>query len=159
MKGISMKTTIFRRVAAGVAVAFSFLTIVEGSQVLLGMTRPEYIVLTPLLIYNVIMGVVGLVAGAALWLNRRWALTLTAIIGAAHVVVLLAVGAMYLSGGAVALHSVRAMIMRSVVWLAIVWVAWKTVKASSATPDALQQTGLVRETETAEATQRPHRPH
>jgi len=136
-----MKTTMVRRIAAAVASAFSFASIVEGSGVLLGLSHPDYVVLTPLLIYNVIMGVVGLVAGAALWLNRRWALTVTAIIGAAHVIVLLVVGAVFLSGGAVALHSVRAMTVRSVIWLAIVWGAWKTVTTPSATPDTMCDTG------------------
>ena len=96
---------------------------------LLGNSHPDYVVLPSLLKDNVIMGVIGLVAGAALWLNRRWALTLTTIIGAAHVIVLLVVGTMYLPGGAVALHSVQAMTIRSVIWLAIVWVAWKTRSA------------------------------
>ena len=117
--------------AAGVAVVFGLLTVVEGSLVLLGISHPDYVVLQPLLIYNVIMGVIGLVAGAALWLNRRWALTLAIIIGAAHVIVLLVVGMMYLSGEAVALHSVRAMTVRSVIWLAIVWMAWMARRAET----------------------------
>ncbi|MEO8168778.1 MAG: hypothetical protein ABI623_11055, partial [bacterium] len=93
-----MKTNIMRRIAAGVAIAFSLLTITEGSQVLLGISHPDYVVLPWLLIYNVIMGVVGLVSGVALWLNGRWARTLVASIGVAHVVVLLVIGLMYLSG-------------------------------------------------------------
>ncbi len=133
-----MKKAIFGRIAAGVAVSFSLLSVVDGSQVFLRISHPDYVVLPPLLIYNVIMGVIGLVSGAGLWLNRRWALTLTTIIGAAHVIVLLVVGTMYLSGGAVALHSVRAMTVRSVIWLAIVWIAWKTRSADTpqqATPE------------------------
>ncbi len=40
------------------------------------------------------------------------------------------VGVIYFSNGAVALHSVEAMSIRSVVWLAIVWVVWKTDKTN-----------------------------
>lgn len=136
-----MRITLFRRAAAGVAAAFSLLTITEGSRVLLGVTQPDYVVLTPLLIYNVIMGVVGCIAGAALWLNRRHARILTATLGAAHVIVLLIAEAMFLSGGPVALHSVQAMTMRAVIWTAIAWVTWKTVKASAVTPDTVRHAG------------------
>lgn len=123
-----MNKTIYKKIAASVAVVFSLLTIVEGTQVLLGITQPEYVVLTPLLIYNVLMGFVGLFAGIALWRNLGWALKLTTLVVAAHIIVLLTVGVIYLSGGAVASHSVNAMVIRSVIWAAITLVAWKTGK-------------------------------
>ena len=129
MKGITMNKTIYKKIAASVAVVFSILSIIEGAQVLWGMTQTEYIMLTPLLLYNVAMGVVGVFVGIALWLNHRWALLLTTIVAAAHLTVLLVVGVLYFSGGAVAMHSVQAMSIRSVVWLAIAWVAWKTSKS------------------------------
>ena len=65
----TLNKNVFIKIAAVVAVLFSLLTVVEGLQVLLGITNPEYIVLTPLLIYNVIMGFVGLFAGIVLWRN------------------------------------------------------------------------------------------
>ena len=126
MKGTTMYKTIYKKIAAGVAVVFSLLTIVEGTQVLLGITQPEYVVLTPLLVYNVTMGVVGIFAGVALWINYGWSLKLTMIVVAAHLIVLLIVAAIYLAGGAVASHSVNAMVIRSVIWAAITLVAWKT---------------------------------
>ncbi len=121
-----MNKTIYKKIAAGVAVVFSLLTIVEGTQVLLGITQPEYVVLTPLLIYNVLMGFVGLFAGVVLWINYGWSLRLTTMVVAAHLIVLLIVGVIYLSDGAVASHSVNAMVIRSVIWAAITLVAWKT---------------------------------
>jgi len=123
-----MNKTIYKKIAAGVAVVFSLLTTIEGTQVLLGITQPEYVVLTPLLIYNVLMGIVGLFAGVVLWRNLGWALKLTTLVVAAHIIVLLTVGVIYLSGGAVASHSVNAMVIRSVIWAAITLVAWKTGK-------------------------------
>ncbi len=35
-----MNKTIYKKIAAGIAVVFSLLTIVEGTQVLLGITQP-----------------------------------------------------------------------------------------------------------------------
>lgn len=124
-----MKKGIYIKIAAGVAVLFSLLTIVEGTKVLLGITIPEYVVFTPLLVYNVTMGVVGLFVGTALWIFYRWSLKLTIIVAAAHFSVLLIVAAIYLIGGSISLHSVNAMIIRTVVWGAIVLVAWKTNQA------------------------------
>lgn len=123
-----MNKTIYKKIAASVAVVFSLLTIVEGTRVLLGITQPDYVVFAPLLVYNVTMGVVGVFAGVALWINYGWSLRLTKIVVAAHIIVLLTAGVIYLSGNAVALHSVNAMIVRSVVWVAITLVAWKTGK-------------------------------
>ncbi|HMN22936.1 MAG TPA: hypothetical protein PKE38_00485 [Ignavibacteriaceae bacterium] len=122
-----MKKNIYRKIAAVVAVVFSLLIIVEGSQVLLGITQHEYIVFTPLLIYNILMGLVGLIAGIMLWLNRKKAFMLTKLIVAAHLIVLLIVGVMYFSSNAVALHSLQAMGIRVVIWLIITLVAWKTI--------------------------------
>lgn len=130
MKGMTMNKTIYKKIAASVAVVFSLLTIVEGTQVLLGITQPDYVVLTPLLIYNVIMGIVGLFVGVMILVNHCKALLLTSIVIAAHLLVLLIVGVIYFSNGTVALHSVKAMSIRSVVWLAIVWVVWKTDKTN-----------------------------
>jgi hypothetical protein len=121
-----MNKAIYKKIAALLAAAFSLLTIVEGAQVLLGITQPDYVVHTPLLIYNVLMGFAGLFAGAVLWINHGWSLRLTTMVVAAHLIVLLIVGVIYLSDGAVASHSVNAMVIRSVIWAAITLVAWKT---------------------------------
>lgn len=126
MKGITINKTIYKKIAASVAIVLSILSITEGSQVLLGITQMEYIVLKPLLIYNVAMGGVGVLVGIALWLNHRWALLLTTIVAAAHITVLLVVGVLYFSGGAAAMHSVQAMSIRVVVWLVIALLVWKS---------------------------------
>jgi uncharacterized protein YacL len=120
-----MNKTIYKKIAALVAVVFSLLTIVEGAQVLLGITQPDYVVHTPLLIYNVVMGFVGLLVGVVLWINHGWSLRLTTMVVGAHIIVLLIVGVIYLSGVAIALHSVNAMAIRSAIWAAITLVAWK----------------------------------
>lgn len=121
-----MKKNIYRKIAAAVAVVFSLLTIVEGSQVLLGITQHEYIVFTPLLIYNILMGLAGFIAGIMIWLNRKKAFMITKLILAAHLIVLLIVGVIYFSSNVVAMHSVQAMSIRVIIWLIIALVSWKT---------------------------------
>lgn len=120
-----MNKTIFSKIAATVALLFSLLTIVEGSQVLLGVTQHEYIVFTPLIIYNVAMAIVGLFVAGMIWINHKKALTNTSIVTALHLIVLIVVAVIFISDGPVAMHSLQAMTIRSVVWLAITLVTWK----------------------------------
>lgn len=120
-----MNKTIFIKIAASVVILFSFLTIVEGSQILLGITQQEYIVFTPLLIYNIAMAIVGLLVGVLIWLNHKKALINTSIVTVLHLIVLIVVAVIFISDGSVAMHSVQAMTIRSVVWLAITLVTWK----------------------------------
>ncbi|MBK7631264.1 MAG: hypothetical protein IPJ23_11300 [Ignavibacteriales bacterium] len=125
-----MNKTFFFKIAAIVAVLFSLLTIVEGSQVLLGLTQHDYIVFTPLLIYNVVIGIVGLFVGVLIWVNHKKALMLTSIVTILHLTVLIIVAVIFISDGPVSMHSVQAMTIRSAIWLAITLVTWKTNKSS-----------------------------
>lgn len=125
-KEFTMERTIFRKISAIVAVIFSLLGTAEGLQVLLGMTQPDYIVLLPLLYYNVTMGIVGIFVGMAIWLNSHRAVFLTFTTIAAHFVVWLIVGVIFLLYGGVAEHSVAAMSLRLIVWLVIAWIILKT---------------------------------
>ncbi len=125
-----MNKTIFNKLDATVAVLFSFLTIAEGSQVLLGISQQKYIVFTPLLIYNIAMGIVGIFVGAAIWLNHKKALMLTSIVTVLHLIVLIVVLLLYVSNATVAIHSVQAMTIRTAVWLAITTVFWKTNRSN-----------------------------
>lgn len=125
-----MNKTFFNKTAAIVAVLFSLLTIVEGSQVLLGLTQHDYIVFTPLLIYNVVMGIVGLIVGVLIWVNHKKALMPTSIVTVLHLTVLIIAAVIFISDGPVSMHSVKAMTIRSAIWLAITLVTWKTNKSS-----------------------------
>lgn len=124
-----MNKTIFIKIVATVAVLFSLLTIVEGSQVLLGLTQHDYIVFTPLLIYNVAMGIVGLFVGVLIWVSHKKALMLTSTVTVLHLTVLIIVAVIFISDGPVSMHSVKAMTIRSAVWLAITLLTWKTNKS------------------------------
>jgi hypothetical protein len=124
-----MKKDIYKKIAAIIAIIFSLLTIVEGSQVLLGITHPEFVVLTPLLIYNVIMGIIGLLVSGTIWLNHNKVMAFTIIVLIAHLSVLVVVGGIYMLSNAVALHSVQAMIIRVIVWFVIVLIIRFTNRA------------------------------
>ncbi|MBK7379090.1 MAG: hypothetical protein IPJ03_08795 [Ignavibacteriales bacterium] len=120
-----MKKTI-RIISAIIAILFSLLTIVEGSKVLLGITNQDYTVFTPLLIYNVIMGIVGLSVGGAIWFNHKKVFTSTKIVLIMHSIVLVIVITLYLLSNVVAMHSVQAMIIRVIVWVVISILVWKS---------------------------------
>lgn len=114
-----MKINLYKIIAAVVAIIFSFLTVAEGSKVLLGITVQDYTVFTPLLVYNVIMGIVGLFVGVAIWVNHKKAMAFIKIVLIMHMAVFVIVTLLYLFSDVVAMHSVQAMIIRVVVWVII----------------------------------------
>ncbi len=114
-----MKTNLYKITASGLAITFSFLTVTEGSMVLLGITIQDYKVFLPLLVYNVIMGVVGLFVGAAIWVNHKKAIATIKMLLIIHSAVFVIVSVLYLYSDVVAMHSVQAMIIRVVVWVVI----------------------------------------
>ncbi|MFA3781467.1 hypothetical protein ABRY23_00210 [Melioribacteraceae bacterium 4301-Me] len=120
-----MKINLRRIAAVLVTTIFSLLTIAEGSKVLLGITVQDYKVFKPLLVYNVILGVVGLFVGVAIWLNHTKAVVSIITVLIMHSAVLVIVIALYFLSNAVAIHSVQAMIVRVVVWLVIFILVWK----------------------------------
>lgn len=115
-----------------VALLISVATILEGMAVLTGVSQPEQIVLRWLVTYNVIAAFAGLTfllavlfrfssVFARLWkrFNISWP---AGIIALAHAVVLLALVFIYFTDGTVALKSIGAMSMRTVVWASVAFV-------------------------------------
>ncbi len=109
---------LMQNILALVAVVFGLVTIVSGSRVLLG-ADPGYIVFQPLLLFNTAMGFIYVGAGVAAWRNLARGRTTAGAIFALNLVVLAATAALYSSGDSVAIESVRAMTLRTVVWLAL----------------------------------------
>ncbi len=109
---------LMQNILALVAVVFGLVTIVSGSRVLLG-ADPGYIVFQPLLLFNTAMGFIYVGAGVAAWRNLARGRTMAGAIFALNLVVLAATAALYSSGDSVAIESVRAMTLRTVVWLAL----------------------------------------
>ncbi len=109
---------IIQTVLAGVAILFGLLTIFAGSRVLMGVD-PGYVVFRPLLIYNTIMGFVYVTAGLVIWRNTRMGMYLAFTILVLNLLVLGGIYYLYQQGSPVAVDSLRAMSVRTGVWLAI----------------------------------------
>jgi hypothetical protein len=108
--------------AAAIAGLFGIVTLFAGGRVLLG-SDPGYVVFRPLLIYNTIMGVVYLAAGITLWRNLILGKYAAGAIFLLNILVLFGIILVYRSGGAVAVDSLGAMTLRTVVWLVLFLVA------------------------------------
>jgi len=109
---------IIQSILALVAVLFGLATIFAGTRVLLGYD-PGYIVFRPLLIFNTAMGIVYVVAGLLAWYNLKQGMYLAATIFILNLVVLVAIYFLYTEGHSIAVESLRAMTLRTVVWFAL----------------------------------------
>ncbi len=107
------------RVASILAVALGLLSVGEGGRVLLGLTIPAYHVLPWLVWYNVAMGVVSVVAGVGMWMQRAWSISLSMNILTFHGIVFFGLIGMQLYGQAVAMTSIFAMMFRTFTWIVI----------------------------------------
>jgi len=105
-----------QRILALVAVLFGVVTIVAGTRVLLGFD-PGYLVYRPLLTYNTVMGFAYLGAGVLAWVNLRRGQHAAAAIFVLNALMFAFVGYLYANGGGVAVESIRAMTLRTGVWL------------------------------------------
>lgn len=107
------------RVASILAIVIGLLSIREGGAVLLGMTIPDFPVLTWLVWYNVALGCVSVAAGIGIWTGRYWGRTLALNILTLHAVVFAGLIALYQLGQTVAPRSVFAMMFRTFAWIVI----------------------------------------
>jgi len=118
-----MKSSLYFKIAAVVAVVMGLMATVTGTRVLVGTFVPNYHVLPWLVKYNVTMGIVSIFTGIVLWVRAKIALRLTALVTVVHVTVLALLLTVFHS--VVATHSVRAMVFGSVVWLILFVLVWK----------------------------------
>jgi hypothetical protein len=100
------------------AVLFGLATIVAGARVLLG-ADPGYIVFRPLLIYNTAMGTAYVATGIIAWRSLDQGKYAAATIFVFNFLVLGTIIYLYAAGSAVAVESLRAMTLRTVVWLVL----------------------------------------
>lgn len=107
-----------QRFTSLVAAVFGLATIVAGGRVFLG-SDPGYIVFQPLLIYNTVMGFAYVGAGIVIWRNVAQGRWLAGAIAFLNLTVLVAVVVTYQTGEGVAMQSVWAVTLRTVVWLAL----------------------------------------
>ncbi|HJW54113.1 MAG TPA: hypothetical protein VJ577_02465 [Burkholderiaceae bacterium] len=109
---------IAQRLMAVIAILFGIATLIAGGRVLLG-ADPGYTVYRPLLVYNVTMGAAYIVAGILAWVDVVHGKRAAATIFILNCLVLAGVSFLYLQQGGVAVESLRAMTLRTVVWLAL----------------------------------------
>lgn len=116
------------RAISVIAIGFGLLTLKEGGTVLFGddaarVAAGNYVPFV--LWFNFIAGFAYVVAGAGLWLRRRWAVWLAAAIALSTALVFAAFGMHMASGGAYEHRTVIAMSMRTLVWGVIAAIAWR----------------------------------
>ena len=120
---------IIQGILALVAVLFGMATIAAGGRVLMG-ADPGYVVFRPLLIFNTAMGVAYVATGILAWRSADRGSHAAAAIFLLNLCVLGAIAYLYTTGGGVAVDSVRAMILRTVVWLVLfLGLAWLSRRA------------------------------
>lgn len=118
------------RAAAIVAVLFGLLTLASGGNALFGgaAAREAAGAYVPFVLwFNFLAGSAYVAAGAGLWLRRRWAAILALAIAGATLLVFSAFGVHVLNGGGYEVRTVGAMTLRSLVWIAIGWLAWRRI--------------------------------
>ncbi len=120
------------RLSGLVGVLFGVASLAAGGSVLAG-RDPGYLVSRPLVWFNTAMGLVYVLVGVVAWRRMPTAWKGAALIAGINGLVLGAVAFQYRSGGLVAVDSVRAMILRSAVWLLLAFVlAWSRRASESA---------------------------
>lgn len=107
------------RIAATIAIIFSVLSFIEGMQVVLKISIPDYIVFTPLLVYNILMSVAGILGGVQIFRRNKNAIRYSVVITLFHISTLASISLLYLFDSYISMHSLTAMIIRSSIWLII----------------------------------------
>jgi len=104
---------ILKKVAATLALFIGLMSVFAGSKVLLGIDSKDYTVLTWLVTYNVIFGIISIVVAYLIWQAKKMSKTLTLFILAMHFMVFI-----YLKffSTTVATESVNAMLFRTSIW-------------------------------------------
>ena len=109
-------------VLALVAIIFGIVTIIVGGKTLFGGAEQRAAAgnIVPFVLwFNFVAGFAYVFAGFGLFLWKRWAAQLPAVIAVATMVVFIAFGIHIFLGGMFEVRTVGAMIIRSVVWVVI----------------------------------------
>jgi hypothetical protein len=123
------------RTASIVAVVFGAATVRAGGSVLFGDgAQSAGNVIGFVLWFNFIAGFAYVVAGAGLWLRRRWSAQLALAIAVATVLVFGAFGIHVATGGAFEARTAWAMTLRGGVWILIAALALRMVKSHASPP-------------------------
>ncbi len=119
------------KIAAGVAILFGVLTVLSGGRALFGNEAARAAVgdAVPFVLwFNFLAGFAYVIAGIGLFLRHRPAVWVSIGIFFTTFLVMSAFGLHIARGGAYEMRTVGAMILRSGVWAAISFVAWKHIR-------------------------------
>ena len=109
-------------VLALIATIFGIVTVIVGGKTLLGGAEERAAVgnIVPFVLwFNFVAGFAYVIAGVGLFLWKRWAALLSAVIATATIAVFIAFGIYIFLGGAFESRTVGAMIIRSAIWIVI----------------------------------------
>ena len=115
---------------AVVAVLFGLLTVLSGGRTLFGgeETRRAAGAIVPLVLwFNFGAGFAYVACGLGLWGRRRWSVQLAVVIAVATALVFAAFGIHALTGGAYEARTVGAMMLRTLLWVGIAWIAYRMI--------------------------------
>ena len=114
------------KIAAALALFIGVMSVIAGSKVLIGNSTPDYNVLEWLVIYNVTSGVLSIGVAIMLWQKSKLSMTSAIMIFVAHAFVLVLLVTVF--SEVAAIDSMKAMIFRSVIWITIIILNFKTYK-------------------------------
>ena len=113
-----------------VAVLFGLLTIKSGGSVIFidGQDRQAAGNYVPFVVwFNFSAGFIYIIAGAGLWMQKRWAVWLSVCIALATLIVFAVFGIVVINGEAYEVRTVAAMSLRTVVWALISMFAYRKI--------------------------------
>ena len=116
------------RAAAIVAIVFGAATIRAGGNVLFGDgAATSGNVVGFVLWFNFLAGFAYIAAGIGLWPRFRWSVWLALALVLGTLMIFAALGIHVLTGGAFEMRTVWAMTLRSVVWVLIAFIAYRSI--------------------------------
>lgn len=121
-----------------IAVVFGLASIKSGGSVLFidGEFRQQVGNYVPFVVwFNFLAGFAYLIAGIGLWKGQRWSVWLAALIAVTTLVTFALLGVYIVSGGSYEQRTIIAMSFRSLLWIAIAVLAWKTLLKPTAETD------------------------
>lgn len=128
-------------ISALCALLFGVLSVFSGGQALFGgeTAREAVGAVVPFVLwFNFSAGLAYVIAGLGLLLRTRWAIWLSILIAVSTLSVFLALGVHIGLGGAYEMRTVGAMVIRSVFWIVIAALAWRSLRSVRARSDPLR---------------------
>ena len=103
-------------IAIALASIIGIMSVISGSLVLLGLRTVDYRVLNWLVVYNVILGIISIIASFLIWKNFTLSKKLISIILSFHIIIVIY---LYFFNKMVSVESIKAMIFRVSIWILI----------------------------------------